>query len=186
MNTDYEMREYKHLHYIHSNINKSKTNPKKKKLAVILHKNLKKMHLEEKKLFIFKCLDEKNINLILLKFELDNFCPETVKNMEFTNFIKIAKKYINRYQYDAGGFLIEDKIWNLYTSESEEYNLEEKEIIFENSLFETNLNDSETIEFIEKLTNLLNKISDNIEVTKELVQSKKESLVWILLRCKKI
>ena len=184
MDKDYEMRYYKHLHYINNNDKRNK-NIDDNKNALFLNENLKKMNLEEKKSFLFKCVDEKTITKLLLKFELENLIPKKNNNLDLKEFSRIVKNLINRYQHNAGGYQLEDKEWNYYDSKSEDYSLEENEIIFENSIFEDNINDSETIDFINNLTNLLDKLSDNINVNYEMVKSKKESLVWILIKCNK-
>ena len=184
MDKDYEMRYYKHLHYINNNNIKTKNN-KNNKNASFLNKNLKKMNLEEKKSFLFKCVDEKTINKLLLKFELENLIPKTNNNLTLKEFSKLAKNIINRYQYNAGGYQLEDKEWNFYDTNSEDYSLDNNEILLENSIYEDNINDSETTGFIDNLTNLLNKLSDNIDVKYEMVKSKKESLVWTLIKCTK-
>ena len=105
--------------------------------------------------------------------------------MNIKEFQKIAFSYLIRYQYNVGGNLIEDKEWIMYDYKSDDYNLDENTILFENSVFESNINDEETLEFISDLTNLLNKISIDIKVEYELIKSKKESLVWIIIKCVK-
>ena len=50
MDKDYEMRYYKHLHYINKKNNRSKHIDDNKN-ALFLNKNLKKMNLEEKNHF---------------------------------------------------------------------------------------------------------------------------------------
>jgi len=179
MDIDNKMKKYKHLHKINSVKNKYSNN---KKLATFINKNLYKMNNEEKKILISKCLSETEINKILLNFEMKNLDIKS-EEMDLKTFQKKAEFYLLRYQHNAGGYLIEDREWIVYNSKSNDYNLDINSIVFENSLFESNLSDKETLEFINDLSILLNKISNNITVNYELLQSKKESLVWIIIKC---
>ena len=133
-------------------------------LANYLHQNYNNMDEVEKSKIILKCLEPKDINKILLKYEFTHYkiVPETC--LTLTEFEKEANKIIARYQWKAGGYLIEDSAWVIHKSDSKKYDVKKYEILFENTLDSSDIGDEETDFFIDRLLDHLNSLCTNITV----------------------
>ena len=101
--------------------------------------------------------------------------------MSLDIFLKEAMKVIIRYQYKAGGFLLEDKEWKIYRNGNDEYDVEINEILFINFLDKSDIDDENTDFFIKKLVKRLNMISKNIHVEIRQIFKNKDKIVKILL-----
>lgn len=160
---------------------KNKKNNKNKELALFINKNFNNLTLKEKQIFLLKCLNESEIDNILLKFELENLTLHNIDN--FKEFVSKAYKLLNRYQSRAGGFLIEDNEWILHDSKSNDYEIKENQVVFENSVAISNIKDYDTINFLKKILSLLKNLSNKVIVSEEFIKSKKDGVVWILFKC---
>lgn len=160
---------------------KNRKNEKNKDLALFINKNFSKLTSKEKQIFVLKCLNETEINNILLKFELENLSLKKIT--DFKEYIKCAHQLLNRYQSTAGGFLIEDNEWILHTTKSIDYEIKKNQVVFENSVAIANIRDYDTINFLKKILSLLKKLGDNVNVSEEFIKSKKDGVVWILFKC---
>jgi hypothetical protein len=167
------MSEYK-LYNILSDIDKngdySKSNMKTPDPEDInyLHDNYHNMDINDKYMMLRKLVPETQINAILLRIEMANYEPtKKVTNLE--DFMKLTNKILTRYQHKAGGFRFEDDLWLIGNRGFD--------IILSNSLSEVNY-DRETTEYMEMLTRILNKLSDNINVKFRFNHARKDRIIW--------
>lgn len=166
-----------------SNYSNDFRNEKNNNLANLINKNFNKLSKEEKNRFLIKCLSEEEVNNLLLKFELENYSPNKSDINSFEEFIKIASKSLNRYQSKAGGFLIEDNEWIIHRNNSKDYEIENNQVVFENSVSIENVKDYDTINYLKKILSLLKRFSDKVIVCEEFIKSKKDGVYWILFKC---
>lgn len=147
-----------------------------------------KLSDEEAVFIASKCMHPREARKIILKYEFTNRRMEP-KDMDMNTFIKEARKLIYRYQNKAGGYNIEDIDWLLYkpnsdTNRHKRYELKDDEIILENSITLNNLYQEDDKEYVDRLTELLNSLSDNIDVRKYIIETK-DDVAWIIIKCKK-
>jgi hypothetical protein len=136
-----------------------------------LHDNYDRMNLNDKMMMFRKLVSESQINAILLRIEMKNYEPtEKVDNLG--DFMKLANKILTRYQHKAGGFKFEDNLWLI---DNDNY-----DIILRNSLPEVSC-DNETMEYVDMLVSMLNKLSDNISVKSRLNHARKDRILWVEL-----
>lgn len=152
-------------------------------LAQTIHRNFDTMGEEEMKHIVLKCLDNKTIKHELLKFELNNLTLDT-KQISLKNFVKEVKRYLIRYHWKAGGFLLEDSEWRVYRKNCSRHEILANHVLFENSLDYSDKEDRDTIVYLEAIVRLLNQISDTIKVNYEFVDEDNDDMkiVWVLLR----
>ena len=93
---------------------------------------------------------------------------------------KQAFKIINRYHWKAGGFKIEDSEWILHKHDSKLYDVLSNELLFENTLDRSDVDDEETERYMDHLTRHLNYLSKNIEVEYR-YKNTKEKIVRVLV-----
>mgnify|MGYP000994981911 CR=1 FL=1 len=153
-------------------------------LANYIFENYDKMDEMEMKKIVTKCLTPLDMKRILLEYEFKNR-PIRSPNIEMslTDFSKYAQKLLNRYQSKAGGFYIEDTVWTMYTSTSSEYDVQDYEILFENSVDKLDSNDNEIKEYLDRLEIILDNICKNIDVEIRYLASKGDSITFILIWC---
>lgn len=149
--------------------------------AKYLHENMDKMDEIEMGNYLLKCIGPIEIKKQLLTFEFKNYKYELVDSMSLDEFTKKAIVLINRYQWKAGGYLIEDNEWTVYKTdfENSNYNVKKYEVLFENTLDKSDLNDEETYDFINQLLKHLNSLCKNIKV--EFKQEIEKRIVKLLL-----
>lgn len=170
-------------------------------MAQLINKNLYKMDYEEKKYLLIMCLSTYNIHNELLKIEFNNLNPKN-ETMTLNNFCTNVKKLLTRYQHKVGGFLLEDMIWTLYDYNDGKYNLTQNEVVFENTmpafhipkrgeslkddlfLLKNYCEIEETIHYLNKLTKLLNNMSNNIKTSLKFIDSYRDDIIVIILHCK--
>lgn len=170
-------------------------------MASHISKNLYKMDYEEKKYLLHMCLSTYNIHNELLKIEF-NYLNPTQETMSMKKFCSCATKMLTRYQHKVGGFLLEDNVWTLYTHVDNKYNLTSNEFVFENTmpafhipkrseslkediyLLKNYCEIEETILYLNKLTKLLNKLSNNIKISLKLIDSYRDDIIVVVLHCK--
>ncbi len=134
--------------------------------AQIIHDNFDKLDSFGKRNLLAKCLSDREVDMYLLRFELVNFCNKTQSEQELSldEFEKKAIQIINRYHWKAGGYKIEDSEWIVHKSDSKSYKVLSNELLFENTIDRTDVEDEETEFFMDHLINQLNHLSKNIEV----------------------
>jgi len=183
-NMEKEMKKYNFMHDLDekaiycTNIDQ-KSKKGKQELAEYINKNYNKMDDVEKKLNVLKCLDTNEVNKILLLFELKNYKQTSQKTMSLEEFKLKAFRIFNRYQSKAGGFLIEDREWIVHDSTSIKHEVELNELLFENTIDPSDVDDIETDAFLKYLVRKLNSIAKNINV--ELRQKHKKKIINLLI-----
>lgn len=160
--------------------NNYKTSEENEELATYLHNNFDKMDEVEMGKMLLKCFGINEIKKNLLRFELIHYSDQNNKDMTLEEFEKKALKIINRYQWKAGGFLIEDCEWIIHKVDSPRYDVKENELVFENTLDISDIKDDETDFFIKKLVNQLSSLSTNI-IVEYSQKYKKTKIVKLLI-----
>lgn len=182
-----KMKLYKFLHQMKSNevyVSKNiEATNSSQELAECIRENYDAIDVEEMKHFVLKCLTEKDTRRILLNYELKNLMVET-KDIQLNEFKHTAQKVLNRYQSKAGGFDIADSHWEMHDSNSEKFEIYDNEIIFTNSIHESNLKNSETKDFLYHILRILNKISSMIKVSMHLKYYDRDKTYLLMLKCK--
>jgi len=148
--------------------------------ANYLNKNLDKCTDEELKYLCLKYIDSKKAKSILLLYELENY-KEEQEEMELVDFIKYTKQIFRRYQGKASGFLIEDTEWKIYTETTNEYNLKENEILLENSINKLDIDNHDTIKFLNLIENRLQQKTSNIDVDIRINNNDGKDTAFILI-----
>jgi len=141
---------------------------------------IKEKEMNKLKDLLIKTSDEKEIKRKLLSFELKNLKPKK-KNMKLMEYKKEAKKILEKYQWKAGGYNLDDIEWNIHTIESTEYDVKDNEILLENTIISNNLNENEE-RYLHLITKRLNNISTNIRA-KLRYKKTKDSIYYILIWC---
>lgn len=122
-------------------------------------------------------ISENFIRHNLLKYELHNYIP-LKKEMSMAELLDIIYNYIDRYQFKAGGFLLEDFKWKLYLPTDSKYNLLENQLLLENSTTEYGSYNNETKEYLDKLIQLINNTS-NIKSKYKFKYT--NNIVWVII-----
>ena len=156
-------------------------NNEDKNLATMICDNFDKLDDLGRRNLLTKCLSNNEINMHLLKFELINKQNDDPENeLTLDEFEKQAFKIINRYHWKAGGFKIEDSEWILHKHDSKSYDVLSNELLFENTLDRSDVDDEETERYMDHLTRHLNYLSKNIEVEYR-YKNTKEKIVRVLI-----
>jgi len=182
-----EMKKYNLLHILEKQTNYQnninlKESQESQELANYIHKNYYKMDEIELKLIALKCIDLNEVKRIILSYELKNYKPEQKNGTMSLNKFKIhAFKLFNRYQCKAGGFYIEDNEWIMHDNTSVKYEVDNNELLFENTISVVDENDNESEYFLEYLVKRLNLIADNIDVELRQKQNEHSKVINVLL-----
>lgn len=165
-----EMKKYNLMHILengknYANISHSKSKNERQELAEYIHTNYDNMDDIEMKAFVLKCLDMNEIKKILLLFELKNYKNKHIsQKMSLSDFKNKAICLFNRYQSKAGGFLIEDTEWIVYDNTTTKYEINENELLFENTINICDVDNDETIMYLDYMVKRLNSLAKNIYV----------------------
>lgn len=150
--------------------------------ADFLSKNFHKMDDVEMRRVMASIVDIKTVKRELLKYELKYF-ERKPKTMTLSKFEIKAQKLLNRYQHKAGGFRLEDKVWLIHHSNSNDHDVKANEILFENTINDNDYEDVETNEYLTFLTKQLSKIAKNIDVDIRFKNPEKGHMVGVLIWC---
>ena len=131
-------------------------------LVTYIHNNFDRMDEVEMGKLLLKCLGVNDIKKNLLAFEFKHYKRKTVPTMTLDHFEKIAFEIINRYQWKAGGYYIEDQEWTVHRPGSSEYDVKKNELLFENTIDKFDLDSEELDEFLSTLKEHLNSVAENI------------------------
>ena len=177
------MQTYNALHKLEANGIYSYDKPHSDgdpKLAKYIHTNYNTMDETEIKNIAIQCMDINDAKHILLDYELTHY-KDTPKIMTLDEFSKTALTILNRFQGKAGGFLIEDLQWTLYTTTTKKYEIHSNEILFENTLNICDYDDHETECFLNKIVRRLGSITSNITIDLRFHKDVKKKIVYVLI-----
>lgn len=186
MNIQKEMKVYDLMHRLESSKNylfsdDERSKEERQELAEFIYNNLDKLDEFELKTIALKCMSNKDIKRYLLSYELKNYNIKCVEKMSLDQFLLIALSYLNRYQWKAGGFFIEDDQWTVYRHGDYDLstNVRANEILFENTVYFTYSHDYDTVSYLDSLTDILNSIATNISV--EIRENREGKIVHLLI-----
>jgi hypothetical protein len=141
-------------------------------LAKYLHQNFNTMDDEEMSIMLKKCLSTTDKKRILLEYELKYF-NETPRKMTLEDYTKYVHMLLKRYSWKAGGFLLEDHEWTMENHGS-------SVVVFKNSMHREDLDNYESLMYIDRITRRLNTICGTISATFDYVAE--GSVVWITIK----
>lgn len=130
---------------------------------------------------VLKCLTEKEKKRILLRHEL-KYLNRIPIEMTRDEFKKNALKIFLRYQSKAGGFCFDDQTWICRECTTDKYVIKDNTIVFENTINTDKLQWIKT--YLSDLSNVLNLLASNVNVTTHFISSKRDRMTWVLLKCK--
>jgi len=146
--------------------------------AEFLFNNYRKLEESEMRVLVNKCLELQDVKEILLNYELNHFQNTQPTEMTLNTFIKTAKQIFERYHALESNF--EDKEWILHESGSLHYQVDQNEVIFENTIKIVDY-DSKTRTYITNLIHRLKSISINIKVNAKCKEDYKNKIMHIII-----
>jgi len=185
MNTDKTLKEltlYKHLHEINKHGNYSNrtvtVSAKNTELAQRLNNSYDKMDSDEMRALVVKTMTDNEVRSRLLKFEFEHLAfTKPTSRLTISAFKTQVQKMFTKYQGKAGGFLIEDVVWEVTNGDSD------NEFYFNNSVCAANLESMDTQTFLCIMVERIKRLSTGVLVDISFVQDKEEKLAWILIKC---
>lgn len=158
-------------------------------IANIINKEYDNLNIDQMRELATKCLTSKQIKRILLSHELKYYRSNELKELKLSTelslneFKNIAVNLLNRYQCKAGGFYIEDTEWKVHSYESKEHDIKKYELLFENTVDRSAVEDDDTHQYLEALGKRLNSLASNIDIEIRYKSSRHDSIIWILIWC---
>ncbi|ARF09808.1 hypothetical protein Indivirus_3_57 [Indivirus ILV1] len=168
-----QLDKLKNYSYIVNNVNNED-------IAQLIYENFDKLDSTGKKKLLMKCLSDREIDRYLLKYELSNYNIKCNEELTLNEFEKKAINVINRYHWKAGGYKIEDSEWIIHRENSKSYEVLANELVFENTIDRSDINDEETEFYMDQLIRHLNSLGTNIEVEYR-YKNKKNKTVKLLI-----
>lgn len=163
------------------NCSYSKVQPSNE-LALYIHSNFDTMSETELQKTALKCLTLQNLQSIVLGYELAHYrC--TPKEMKIAQFTKKAIAVLKRYQHRAGGFMIEDPDWYVYQYPCTNHHLKKNEVLFLNTMNYTDMDQPQTEEYLDMITEQLESIAPNILIKIRYKEHEYSKTVHILIWC---
>jgi hypothetical protein len=180
-----DMKLYNIKHKLEMNSkfeNKISKDNNKTNLAKYVYDNYDNMDEFEMKMIVLKCLDMNHIRSLLLNFELEHYEEKSFNSLSLEQFEEKALKILKRYHWKAGGFLLEDVEWMVHKSNSQKYDIKKNELLFENTVDVSDMNDDMTIRYLNSLQKRLKSLSKNIEIElKQKNHSGKSKTIYLLI-----
>jgi len=123
----------------------------------------------------------------LLAYELRYFRRDP-KDVTLDEFKEIAFSIFDRYQSKAGGKLIEDIDWTVYTADSDAPGrvVMKNELLFENSFPKCDSEDKDTNRYLKLLVKQLRSISNDVSVDLRFKDDHETVFIWIWCTHKKM
>lgn len=151
--------------------------------ARFIYDNYDKLDELGRRKLLMKCLGDNEVNMHLLRYEFFNYQPNKENiNLTLEEFEKKATKIIERYHWKAGGYKIEDSEWIIHKPTSKLYEILPNELLFENTLDRSDIDDEETESYMNRLMEHLNSLSKNIEVEYR-YKNKQNKVIRLLIWC---
>lgn len=159
-----DMRRYNTQHVITacSNYGIKLEHTDKSHLANYIHDNFDTMDDYEVRHIAYRCLTTNQLKSIVLNHELTHLEYESEEHMSLQTVAQKVIELLQRYQWRAGGYKIEDPQWSLYAHTSKDRHVEENEILLENTIDRDFSMDLETLDFLNKIVRLANQLAHNI------------------------
>lgn len=142
--------------------------------------NYKKISHSEKIKLLPKHVSEQRIERELLKYELKHYIPTKEKH-NLKSFLRETMSLLKRYQCKAGGYYIEDYEWTVYENDFKNREVSSNDIYLENSIDKFDAKDYDTVLFMKRIIRILDSLSDDIDVTYEMEESKEDDLSWVYI-----
>lgn len=144
--------------------------------------NLDNITCEDRKKLLLDCLSDNEIKMHLLKYELVNKTFDEISNeLSLSEFEVKAINLIEKFHWKAGGWKIEDSEFIIHKSDSKVYDVLQNEILFENTIDRSDLNDEENEFYLNHLIRHLNSLCNNINVEWNFKGTKNKTarlLIW--------
>ena len=154
-----------------------------KELANFLNQNYDHLGNEELGSILKRCLTPNGIRRIVLHHELKYYDGPEPKEMEMDEFIQEARQLFRRYQCKAGGFFFEDFEWSLFRYGDGNGDIKDCEVVFENSVSKIDVDNPDTVEYIDLMVRRLDNLATNIDVTVEQDQPEGDNIAVFRIRC---
>lgn len=148
-----------------------------------IFENFDKMDEIELRKIVHKFLSYRDIKKIILESEFFNhrLSDNSSKIIDLNEFEKISLKIFNRYKLLFSEFFIEDSEWTLYKESTSKYTLQSNEILFENTIDLIDIDNEETLNFLDMLIFKFNSISSNIKTKYHIKKDKHAKIAYILV-----
>lgn len=155
-----------------------------KPLATKIHDSFDKMNITQKKNMLKQIYNLKQIDRELLKFELKHYTPNTKFNT-LSEMVDYTKKCLQRYQWKAGGFYIEDSEWEDHDENSTQFSVKKNEYMLLNSVDKKDAYELNLKKFLLLLEKHLDKASDKYKVRSILEEQKSITHLCLYIKEKK-
>jgi uncharacterized protein YggL (DUF469 family) len=131
--------------------------------------------------------NEKEYLKMLLAYELRYFRREP-KEMTLDEFKDVAFSIFERYQSKAGGKLIEDIDWIVYTADTDASGrvVMKNELLFENSIPKCDSEDKDTNRYLKLIVKQLRSICNDVSVDLRFKDDHDTTFIWIWCTHKKM
>lgn len=149
--------------------------------AQFIYDNYDNLDYNKRRELLMKYLTDTEVDTHLLKYELYNYSNKQDLTLSLDEFEEKALKLLDRYQWKAGGFKIEDSEFIVHKNNQKIYRVLSNELLFENTIDRTDLGDEETEYYLDNLMKQLNNLSKNIEVEYRYKNSENKTvrlLIW--------
>lgn len=154
----------------------------KNDIAISIRENLHIMNDTEMINFHKKILSMTQIRNDLLCFELKNVKLDPID--DFGGFIEFMEMNLARFHTKIMNTMLEDSEWTFHDHTSKKYPLKENEIIYENSIHKSHINDKITFNYLSELSNFFNRhILDKskLKVTLKLIKWS-DGIFWVIFK----
>jgi len=146
---------------------------KNNELANLLKKNFNQMNFYQKKEFLNKIITEKQVNRLLLKYEMKNIKFDKFDNtITLEQFYKFVLDNIKRYHQKCSGFYIEDNEWIV--------NKSKENIVLINTIDSDDTNDNDTELFTDFIIDKLGKTSDKFIIECKFITDEEDEDIDLL------
>lgn len=120
----------------------------------------------------------------LLRYHMNN---KNIKNSidNIQDAAQLTKTILDTYHYKAGGYNFEDCGWNMHTSTSKLFKIDDMSVVFSNSIREELLNDTESLKFLINIINFIERqLSSNLKINWKKKYDENREMWWILITIK--
>lgn len=146
---------------------------KNTELANLLRNTFDTMNFNQKKEFLNKIITEKQVNRLLLKYEMKNIQFKKFDNsITLEQFYKFVLDNIKRYHQKCSGFYIEDNEWVVDKSP--------EKIVLINTLDTDDTNDNDTELFTDFIVDKLGKTSNKFNIECDFITDDEEEDIDLL------